>query len=193
MIDLHSWIHGIVCIDMYFDMYLWSVYRGNATDNQIHSVFYIGGVHYTFTALELSICQSRWFSESGPLGLLSAGVTTSFVDGFSMTMLAPCQTLSFQERLAQTTNIACSTTAQWLGWCVTWEQIQYRNPHTHNLYYIWYEYVLYFSIRFIYLCTFPTWSTQDLDNFPTQISGEVEWPLIFTGSDVCSWKEQKAT
>ena len=37
----------------------------------------------------------RWFSESDPLGLLSAGVTTSFVDGFSMTMMAPCQTYAF--------------------------------------------------------------------------------------------------
>lgn len=53
-------------------------------------VLYIGGVHYTFTALELS---------AGDFPLVffffSAGVTTSFVDGFSMTMMAPCQTYAF--------------------------------------------------------------------------------------------------
>ena len=38
----------------------------------------------------------RSFSESD-LGLLSAGVTTTFVDGFSMTMMAPCQIWGFQE------------------------------------------------------------------------------------------------
>lgn len=163
---------------------------GKATDNQIEREYlynmyvcfflkiYVGSLYiYSFGIV------GRWFSESDPLGLLSAGVTTSFVDGFSMTMMAPCQTYAF----ASGTDNKHSLFHNSLGWCVTsetddtiWIRLNFFQLHS-------YIYI------YIYLCTFPTWSTQDLDNFPTQISGELEWPLIFTGSDVCSWKGQKTT
>lgn len=78
-------------------------------------VLYIGGVHYTFTALELSagdfplVFFFFFRQESQPaLWMDSPWPWWHLVK----------HTLS---RLARTTNIARSTTVQWIGWCVTWE------------------------------------------------------------------------
>lgn len=93
--------------------------------------------------------------------------------------------IRFQEHLAQTTNIACSTTVQWLGWCVTWE-----TDDTIWIRLIFFNYIHNHS----YICVhFQHGPLKTLTNFPSQISGEVQWPLILTGSDVCSWKGQKAS
>ena len=148
------------------------------------SVFYIGGVHYTFTALEF---VGRWFSESDPLGVF-------FFLGRSHNQLCgwilhdhdgALSNIRFQEHLAQTTNIACSTTVQWLGWCVTWE-----TDDTIWIRLIFFNYIHNHS----YICVhFQHGPLKTLTNFPSQISGEVQWPLILTGSDVCSWKGQKAS
>lgn len=140
----------------------------------------IRGVHYTFTALELSagdfpnqihlvFCrqesqQALWMDSPWPWWRLVK------------------HTLS---RLAQTTNIACSTTVQWLGWCVTSE-----TDDTIWIRLIFFNYIHNHS----YICVhFQHGPLKTLTNFPSQISGEVQWPLILTGSDVCSWKGQKAS
>ena len=128
----------------------------------------------------------RWFSESDPLGLLSAGVTTSFVDGFSMTMMAPCQTYAFASGTDNKHSLFHNSPVTWM--------VCYIGNRWYNMNTSQFVSITFICIYiYIYLCTFPTWSTQDLDNFPTQISGELEWPLIFTGSDVCSWKGQNTT